>query len=183
ENIQRNIEDLEETESAIEEISSLPSEDETEKFDLLPIGSEMKLNSALLEELDKRLKYQGTERADWEVSLIWNNKNDLDLHLSTPAGNTINVDAQYSPCGGQLVAAMNSNSASKKPIEHLIWHSKPPVGTYEVSVDHFRKRLGLGTRDPTSFVVVLNRKGSLSGWEGKISSSEPIRSVFKFEIH
>jgi len=183
ENIQRNIEDLEETEVANEEISSLPSEDETGKFDLLPIGSEIKLSSALLEELDKRLKYQGTERADWEVSLIWNNKNDLDLHLSTPAGNIINVDAQYSPCGGQLVAAMNSNSASKKPIEHLIWHSKPPVGTYEVSVEHFRKRLGLGTRDPTSFVVVLNRKGSLSGWEGKISSSEPIRSVIKFEIH
>ncbi|MBT6973055.1 MAG: hypothetical protein HOA04_08125, partial [Euryarchaeota archaeon] len=183
ENIQRNIDDLEETELAIGEISPLPSEDEAGKFDLLPIGSEMKLSSALVEELDKRLKYQGTERADWEVSLIWNNKNDLDLHLSTPAGNIINVDAQYSPCGGQLVAAMNSKSASKKPIEHIIWHSKPPVGTYEVSVDHFRKRLGLGTRDPTSFVVVLNRKGSLSCWGGEISSSEPTRSVFKFEIH
>ncbi|MDC0056102.1 hypothetical protein OAJ94_03520 [Deltaproteobacteria bacterium] len=183
ENIQRNIEDLEENQSSIVEPSTVPSEDETEKFDLLPIGSEMKLSSELLEELDKRLKYQGTERADWEVSLIWNNKNDLDLHLSTPAGNTINVDSQFSPCGGQLVAAMNSKSASKRPIEHLIWHSKPPTGTYEVSVDHFRKRFGFGTRDPTPFFVVLNKKGSLSGWEGKISSSEPIRSVFEFEIH
>jgi len=183
ENIQRSIDDLEETESETEETSSVPSEDETEKLNLLPIGSEMKLSSALLEELDKRLKDQGTKRADWEVSLIWNNKNDLDLHLSTPAGNTINVDTQYSPCGGQLVVAMNSNSASKKPIEHIVWHSKPSSGTYEVSVSHFRKRFGFGTRDPTSFIVVLNQKGSLSGWEGKISSSEPIRSVFEFEIH
>ena len=172
---------MEGTESETKVISSVPSEGEVEEFDLLPIGSEMKLDSALLEELDKRLNGQGAERSDWEVSLIWNNKNDLDLHLSTPAGNAINIDTQYSPCGGQLVVDMNSNKASKNPIEHIIWHSKPSSGTYKVSVSHFRKRFG--TRDPTPFIVVLNRKGSLSGWEGKISSSEPIRSVFEFEIH
>ena len=182
-NIERNIEELEKAESETEEISSVPSESETEKFDLLPIGTEMKLSSALLDEFEKRLKGQGAERTDWEVSLIWNNKNDLDLHLSTPAGNTINVDTQYSPCGGQLVVAMNSNKVSKNPIEHIIWHAKPPVGKYEVSVSYFRKRFGLGTRDPTPFTIILNQKGSISAWEGKISSTEPIRSVFEFEIH
>ena len=183
ENIQKKIEELGKTESEIQETSSVPYEDGAEEFDLLPIGSEIKLSTELLEGLDKRLKDQDVERTEWEVSLIWNNKNDLDLHLTTPAGDTINVDTQHSSCGGELVVSMNSNTVSKNPIEHIIWRSKPPSGKYEVNVAHFRKRFGFGTRDPTPFIVVLNRKGSISGWEGEISSTEPIRSVFEFEIH
>ena len=113
---------------------------------------------------------------------MWNNKNDLDLHIDTANGDHIDVNNRFSSCGGNLCMSMNAKTASKKPIEHIIWENKPPAGKYVISVDHFAKKRGFGTRDPTKFAVVINLDGNMMAWQGYINSSDPLMVAKEFAI-
>ena len=129
-----------------------------------------------------RLERENAKRGKYEVSLMWNNKNDLDLHIDTANGDHIDVNNRFSSCGGNLCMSMNAKTASKKPIEHIIWENKPPAGKYVISVDHFAKKRGFGTRDPTKFAVVINLDGNMMAWQGYINSSDPLMVAKEFAI-
>ncbi len=140
------------------------------------------VNENILEALNGRLKREGVERAEYEISLMWNNKNDLDIHVDTANGDHIDVNTRTSSCNGILVHSMNARSTSKKPIEHIIWTEKPPTGKYVVSIDHFKKNRGFGTRDPTRFLVAVNIAGNISAWEGHINSNDDLSTICEFTI-
>ncbi|MDP7203695.1 MAG: hypothetical protein QGF72_06155, partial [Candidatus Poseidoniaceae archaeon] len=140
------------------------------------------VNENILESLNGRLKREGVERAEYEISLMWNNKNDLDIHVDTANGDHIDVNTRTSSCNGILVHSMNARSTSKKPIEHIIWTEKPPTGKYVVSIDHFKKNRGFGTRDPTRFLVAVNIAGNISAWEGHINSNDDLSTICEFTI-
>ena len=129
-----------------------------------------------------RLGRENAKRGKYEVSLMWNNKNDLDLHIDTANGDHIDVNNRFSSCGGNLCMSMNAKTASKKPIEHIIWENKPPAGKYVISVDHFAKKRGFGNRDPTKFAVVINLDGNMMAWQGYISSNDPRMVAKEFAI-
>ncbi len=140
------------------------------------------VNENILEALNGRLQREYVERAEYEISLMWNNKNDLDLHVDTAKGDHIDVNNRLSSCNGTLVHTMNARTTSKKPIEHIIWKEKPPAGKYVVSVDHFKKNRGFGSRDPTRFLVAVNIAGNISAWEGHINSNDDMATICEFNI-
>ena len=79
-----------------------------------------------------------------QISLIWDNLNDLDLHVFAPSGEKIDVNNRQSECGGILDLDANISPDNKKPLENVIWSDEltsksAPHGTYRVMVHHNQK--------------------------------------------
>ncbi len=53
-------------------------------------------------ELRARLDREGASSSDVQISLMWNNFNDLDLHVVCPSGERIHGGNKESACGGVL---------------------------------------------------------------------------------
>ena len=86
----------------------------------------------------ERLEREGAKRGSVQISLLWNNWNDLDLHVITPSGEHIFHDNRKSACGGELDLDMNFKPTSKTPVENVVWTKTPPSGTYRVGVRHYK---------------------------------------------
>ncbi len=96
---------------------------------------------------DRRLDRVGVPPRDVMVTLIWDNVNDLDLHVLCPSGVPIYY-ANMAACGGQLDVDSNGpGPETSSPIENVSW-TNPAPGRYRVEVRHFDNH---GAPDPTRF--------------------------------
>lgn len=103
-----------------------------------------------LSELNNRLGRESAKSGDVQVSLMWNNRNDLDLYVVSPKGEEIFFRRRQSSCGGMLDVDMNYDRMSEKPVENVFWPmGKAPHGRYRVYVHLFAVQ---GGEVPTSFV-------------------------------
>lgn len=111
--------------------------------------------------------------------MIWNNFNDLDLHVLCPSGQEIFWDTRHSRCGGELDVDMNASGRdSIKPVENVYWpEGEAPTGEFVVLVDHYENQ---GGRDPTRFTVVVTVDGKTKRFSGTIRFGQPIRTVHSF---
>tara|TARA_B100000902_G_C27273877_1_gene897799 strand:+ start:291 stop:1250 length:960 start_codon:yes stop_codon:yes gene_type:complete len=137
------------------------------------------------DEFAERLAREGAKTGDVQVSLIWNNYNDLDLHVVCPSGERIFFDNRNSKCGGELDVDMNVKPASRKPVENVYWpENKAPRGTYKVYIHHYAKHnKGFrSNKDPTEFKILVNMEGSKKEFKGEISNGEPLRLVAEFTL-
>lgn len=76
---------------------------------------------------------------DIRFSLIWNNRNDLDLHVITPAGEEIFFANKSSSCKGKLDVDRNVQGETRQPVENIRWaRDKAPQGNYKVFVRNYR---------------------------------------------
>jgi uncharacterized protein YbjQ (UPF0145 family) len=92
-------------------------------------------------EFARRLKREGGASGDVRISLIWNNRNDLDLHVIPPSGEELSFSHKRSKCGGRLDIDMNVTRTSDTPIEKVFWaHGGAPRGPYQVRVKQFSTR-------------------------------------------
>jgi uncharacterized protein YbjQ (UPF0145 family) len=93
-------------------------------------------------EFGKRLQREGGATGEIRISLLWNNTNDLDLHVIPPSGEEICFSHKKSQCGGELDIDMNAGSRmSQVPIENVYWaHGGAPRGKYKVRVKQYRCR-------------------------------------------
>ena len=57
---------------------------------------------AAMSELQERLNREGAMTGDVQISLMWENFNDLDLHVVCPSGERIHGGNKLSQCGGEL---------------------------------------------------------------------------------
>ena len=134
-------------------------------------------------ELEKRLEREGAKSSEVQVSLMWDNYNDLDLHVLCPSGERIHGGNKISECGGELDVDANVRPETKKPVENIVWPDfKAPPGEYKVYVHHYKKHKKRRSKDPTSFRVVVNSGGDIKHYEGALSSGDPIMLVCEFSL-
>ena len=136
-------------------------------------------------ERDKRLRREGSSSTDssLQISLLWNNYNDLDLHVTCPSGERIHGGNKKSACGGELDVDANVRAETRKPVENVFWEEgKAPAGTYQVYVHHYKKHQKRKSKDPTKFQVIVQTTSKVWEYSGEISSGEPMQLVGEFSF-
>lgn len=121
-------------------------------------------------EIKRRVIGAGGTHADCDIraSLIWNNRNDLDLHVVTPHGEHIFFAAKRSRCGGWLDVDMNVRGETDAPVENIRWtKGTAHAGRYQIYVQNYRfHEYGHG---PTPFRVELEVNGDVFHVDGVAS--------------
>ncbi|MFM9057942.1 MAG: YfaP family protein, partial [Planctomycetaceae bacterium] len=122
----------------------------------------------------------GAKTGDVQVSLSWENFNDIDLHVITPAGERIFFAHRRSACQGTLDVDMNAHGPqSREPVENVFWPKRSaPNGEYQVFVHHFAK--WDRTADETAFDVHVLVNGVRRRFSGYVRSGEPPVAVARF---
>ena len=134
-------------------------------------------------ELEERLEREGAKSSEVQVSLLWDNYNDLDLHVLCPSGERIHGGNKVSECGGELDVDANVRPETKKPVENIVWPDfKAPPGEYKVYVHHYKKHKKRRSKDPTKYRVVVNAGGEIKHYEGALSAGDPIQLICEFNL-
>ena len=143
--------------------------------------------------LEARLDREGAKRGSVQISLMWDNWNDLDLHVITPSGEHVYHDNRRSKCGGELDVDMNFKPTSKTPVENVVWTETPPPGVYRVGIRHFKiHKRGILAKIPiismlvgkneTHFKLGVTIGKSKKFYEGTIERGNDVKFVAKFAI-
>jgi hypothetical protein len=132
-------------------------------------------------ELDRRLKREGAKSGDIQISLMWNNINDLDLHCMDPNGEEIFFHNKRSSSGGELDVDMNVGPLlSNEPVENIYWsQGNAPAGRYRIGVHHFKNH---GAEDPTPFRIGLKTGNEIQEFTGQVSAGNPLLLVHEFVL-
>ena len=143
----------------------------------------IKATQEAMKELKERLEREGAKSSDVQISLIWNNYNDLDLHVLCPSGERIHGGNRESACGGELDVDANVRPETKKPVENVVWpEGKAPGGTYKAYVHHYKKHKKRRSKDPTKFKIICNAGGDIEEYDGEITNGDPIMLICEFTI-
>jgi Ca-activated chloride channel family protein len=131
-------------------------------------------------EMSARLRGAGAKSGDVRVSLLWNNFNDLDLHVIDPFGEEIFYGRKRSQSLGELDVDMNaSGRQSEKPVENIYWPlGKAPAGHYRVRVKMYANR----EHRNTPFSVEVLNKSEVSAFEGILRYTGELVSVCEFDL-
>ncbi|MHB1033283.1 MAG: hypothetical protein ACYC35_22775 [Pirellulales bacterium] len=129
----------------------------------------------------ERLTAAGAKTGEVEIGLLWENTNDLDLHVIDPGGHQIYYQNKFSPSGGELDVDRNAGcgmNVTNKPVEHIVWpKGAAPIGEYRVFVDHFAN---CGAGDPTPYTVEIVADGRRQTFQGTIAKGQPRQPVATF---
>jgi Ca-activated chloride channel family protein len=148
---------------------------------IAPHYQETSINQVLLfsdgDEFSARLAQSGALTGDIRISLMWNNRNDLDLHVVTPTGEEINFNNPQDSNGGRLDTDRNLYGETMRPVENVYWPENAAVpGHYRVFVRNYAS-YEPETRSTPYQVEIKNGKeylyfeGSVPG-SGRASSTE-----------
>ena len=140
-------------------------------------------NSKAIKELQARLEREGAKSSDVQVSLMWNNYNDLDLHIVCPSGERLHGGNKTSACGGILDVDANVRAETRKPVENVFWpEGTAPGGQYHVYVHYYKKHNKRRSKDPTSFQIMVNSGGEMTEYTAELSKGDPIMQVCSFNV-
>ena len=140
-------------------------------------------NSKAISELQARLDREGAKSSDVQVSLMWNNYNDLDLHIVCPSGERIHGGNKTSACGGVLDVDANVRAETRKPVENVFWpEGTAPGGQYHVYVHYYQKHKKRRSKDPTTFQIIVNSGGETTEYTAELSKGDSIIQVCSFTV-
>lgn len=156
-----------------------------EQFDWQDLqADELPQTAEFSSEFRRRLDREGGKSGDVQISLMWNNYNDLDLHVITPSNEKIYFKNKKSTCNGELDVDMNVSPTSEEPVENIYWPTgEAPLGHYKIYVDHFANHDRSGCQDPTNYSVAVNICGQSYEFEGVISHGDPSDLVYEFTLN
>jgi hypothetical protein len=135
-------------------------------------------------EIKKRVEAAGGlyEGVDIRASLIWDNRNDLDLHLLTPSGEHLYYGNKKSTCGGWLDVDQNVRGETTKPVENVRWRKgSAPAGHYRVYVQNYR--FHESDLAPTRFRVEIEVNGEVRQFESVVSPKQELREPSNVPIY
>jgi Ca-activated chloride channel family protein len=122
------------------------------------------------DEFSARLAMTNAPSGDIRISLMWNNRNDLDLYVVTPGGEEIYFKNQMDSSGGWLDVDRNLYGETSKPIESVFWPEKQaPLGIYRVYVQNYA--VGENGSYSTPFRVEIKNGKEFLYFEGSVSGS------------
>lgn len=120
------------------------------------------------DELDALLDERGGEIGDLNFTLFWNSTDDIDLHVTCPAGPEIYY-GNRNACNGTLDVDANAGSLLTNPVENVFFINPAP-GRYHVIVKLYSNR----TSGQKNFTLrVLQRDGRVQEFSGTVSRSVP----------
>lgn len=130
-------------------------------------------------EVGRRLAQAGARSGAIQVSLAWNNFNDIDLHVVAPSGEHLFFGHPRSLCGGHLDVDMNAaGPITRKAVENVYWPRRfAPAGTFRVYVHHFARH---DTVDATPFEVHILVDGITKSYTGQVRGGERAALVAEF---
>ncbi|WP_028523261.1 hypothetical protein [Runella limosa] len=109
---------------------------------------------------------RGLGTGEMQMSLFWQNNDDLDLVVRTPNGWIYFGNKQNG--GGVMDLDINANNPlTNSPIENIFWKNAPPKGKYEVYALYFKKHKQDNT--PVPFTLKLKYKGREQIFTGNVS--------------
>lgn len=110
-------------------------------------------------DIGARLSKAGAQTGDIQVSISWNTRDDIDLHVMHMSGigqvNTISWMQRRDAFGGMLDVDMNAHPyvLTDKPVENIFWpHGASPRGQYVVAV-HFFANWSRASHVPVLIVI------------------------------
>ncbi|CUU02956.1 MAG: hypothetical protein N2045_04620 [Fimbriimonadales bacterium] len=126
-------------------------------------------------EIVRRLRAAGAQFGDPQFSLMWNNFNDLDLHVIDPTGAHISYRNRQSPSGGELDVDANADFMTDRPVENIYWRpGHAPQGDYQVYVHHYANK---GAPDPTPYTLRIVMNGRVREYTGALNPREESRPI------
>ncbi len=134
------------------------------------------------DDLDERLEREGGKSGAVQVSLAWDDYNDLDLHLFCPSGERIYFNNKESECGGELDVDMNVKPVSNNPVENVVWTNNPPKGTYKVGVHFYKHHRKRRTKKKTKYRLRVTIFGKVQEYSGMLKYGSAMQMVTGFTI-
>ncbi|WP_041610953.1 VWA domain-containing protein [Treponema primitia] len=141
---------------------------------IIPNFRENSINQVLLfsdgDEFSTRLSMAKAHTGDIRISLMWNNRNDLDLYVVTPRGEVVNFKNPRDSSGGWMDVDRNMYGETERPMESIFWAENTAVfGNYRVYVQNYAIN---EPRDyPTPFQVEIKNGREYLYFEGAVSGS------------
>jgi hypothetical protein len=180
---EQRIKELEMRGSWIEE-NDEPLEEHATFVEREMIGSGVIIEESAPEndDLDIRLEREGGKSGSVQVSLAWDDYNDLDLHLFSPSGERIYFNNKNSECGGELDVDMNIKPVSNNPVENVVWVSNPPKGTYKVGVHFYKNHRKRNTKKTCKYRIRVALYGKIQEYSGMIKYGNAMQMVTGFTI-
>jgi hypothetical protein len=136
-------------------------------------------------EIGRRLAAAGAGTGDVQISIAWNNVNDIDLHVMVEpigqsfGGSIINFMNRVGVAGGCLDVDRNVQPTTRTPVENVFWgHGRAPFGRYTVAVHHYRH---WGGGEPTEVEVVVLVDGEEERFKVQLRPGDPVKVVTAFQ--
>lgn len=130
---------------------------------------------------EQRLQREGSSAGIINVSLIWDNRHDLDLVVKDPNGELIYFRNKQARSGGYLDIDQNASGTSNaEPIENIKWDQGTTVlsGKYEIYVVYYKANAADREIDPTDYKVITTILGERNEYAGKVSISRLKKQIF-----
>jgi hypothetical protein len=129
----------------------------------------------------QRVKERGGQQGKLQVTLAWDDRNDLDLYVVCPNGEEINWRAaNRQRCGGKLDIDANNGREplTDRPVENVFWDDPQP-GRYKILVQNY-KRNGA---PQSPYRITIRQEGKPDRViRGIARAGEPPRPVEEIEV-
>ncbi|MEI7987727.1 MAG: hypothetical protein WCI88_01705 [Chloroflexota bacterium] len=120
---------------------------------------------------------------DVQITLLWQNLNDLDLIVTDPNGFAISYSNRNSPGGGELDVDSNAgcgNHISSSPVENIFWPvGGAPSGQYKVEVTYYQP-CPASHQATTDYTVRVKLGSQVSEYTGTLLQKDDRKLVTTF---
>ena len=136
-----------------------------------------------MSELRARLEREGAQSSDVQISLMWNNYNDLDLTSSVLRASESMAATKPPPAvvNSTLMPTCEQRRVSRSRMCSGKTARPLQAATKSTSTTT-RSTRSDGSKDPTKFQVIINEGGDMREYNGELTAGDPIMLVAEFNL-